>query len=275
MGRAPDRIVGRRPVAEALEAGVPLVRVLIAEGKHPGAERLVERARARGVDVVVVPKRRLDDLSAGVAHQGIVAEAPPYRYVSLEALIWASSRGPEERGRVSRRAAPEGAPALYPPALVLADQITDPHNIGALLRAMDAVGAAGLILGRRRSASVTPAVHKASAGAVEHVPVAQVTNVAQALETLKARGLWAVGLAEDGTVDLYEADLEGPLVLAVGAEGAGLSRLVRERCDTTVLIPMAGRLSSLNVAQAAAVVLFERARRARAGTPSAARDTPG
>lgn len=237
-------------MAEAMAAGVPIQRILVAEGHGPALEELVRQAKDRGIPVSAAPRRELDRLSKGVVHQGVVAESAPYPYRSLEDLI-ATVEEAEQAGRAGD----------YPPPIVVADGLLDPQNLGALVRALDGAGAAGLVIGRRRAAAVTPAVHKASAGAVEHVPVVQVTNLVRTLETLKGRGYWVVGLSERAETSLWQVALNGRIVLAVGSEGKGLGRLLRERCDFLVRIPLKGRLASLNAAQAAAVVLFERLRR--------------
>lgn len=234
---------GRRPVKEALLAGVPVRRLLLAEGRHPGLEELESLAAEAQVPTQRVPKRELDRAAGGAVHQGVAAAVEPFHYRTLADVIDA--------------ALTQGSPVL------LADGISDPQNLGALIRVADAAGAAGLVLPERRAAPVTPAARKASAGAAEHVPIARVTNMARSFDELGRAGLWVVGLAEDAPQELYEADLPSSLALAVGSEGRGLSRLVRERCDLVVRIPMFGRVASLNVAQAAAVALFEWRRRER------------
>jgi 23S rRNA (guanosine2251-2'-O)-methyltransferase len=240
---AEELVFGRRPVREVLLAGVPTRRLIIAEGRHPGLEELETLAAERGIATERVPKRELDRIARGATHQGVVAAVEPFHYRTLADVI--------EAGLA------HGDP------VVLADGVSDPQNVGALIRVVDAAGAAGLVLPERRAAQVTPAARKASAGAAEHVAIARVTNLTRALDEIKRAGMWVVGLADDGPQDLYEADLPTPLALAVGSEGRGLSRLVRERCDLVVRIEMFGRVSSLNVAQAAAVALFEWRRRER------------
>lgn len=245
-----ELVFGRRPVREVLLAGVPTRRLILAEGRHPGLEELESLAAERGIATERVPKRELDHAARGVMHQGVAAAVEPFRYRTLADVIDA--------------ALTEGGP------VVLADGVSDPQNVGALIRVVDAAGAAGLVLPERRAAQVTPAARKASAGAAEHVAIARVTNLARALDEIKRAGLWVVGMAEGGPRELYEADLPSPLALAVGSEGRGLSRLVRERCDLLVRIDTFGSISSLNVAQAAAVALFEWRRRERppkTGTP--------
>lgn len=228
----PHAVPGPRAVAEALAAQRPLSAVLLARPDHA----LGERAAAAGIPVRHASATELDAAAHGVHHQGIVALAPPYAYRALEDL----------RGDL----------------LVALDGITDPQNLGAIARSAEAAGAGGLILPRRRSVQVTPAVEKASAGAVSWLDIAVVPNLVRALADLAEAGLWSVGLDGDAPEDVWACGLlDGPVVVVVGAEGAGLARLTAERCDATVSIPMAGRLASLNASAAAAVVLFEVRRR--------------
>lgn len=250
MSAARDRIVGIRPVEEAIAAGVAIAKILVAEGRHLQLEALVVAATSAHIPVERRPRSELDRLSGGVRHQGVVAEAEPYRYRPLEELIGVAL-GVGEAG------------ASRP--LIVADGISDPQNVGAILRAIEVAGAAGLVVGEHRAAGVTPAARKASAGAADHVAVAKVTNVVRAIEQLKGAGFWILGLEADGDTDLYAADLAGPLGLVVGSEGSGLSRLAREHCDVAVSISMAGSVGSLNVAQSVTVVLFEWRRRRLAG----------
>ncbi len=239
-------LYGRHAVAEALRAGRRHVRrIFLAQGVDRTGilSEIVAGARLVGCPIIETPRERLDD-AVGGNHQGVVAQAAEYPYVDLDQLL-ASSGPTEDR-------------------LFLAlDHLQDVQNLGTLLRTAEAMGVTGVLLPGRRSAGVTPAVVNASAGAVEHVKIALVGNLVQALEALKANGVWAVGLeAAPDARSLAGADLAGPLVLVVGAEGAGLSRLVRERCDWLVQIPMVGRVESLNAAVAGSVVLVA-ARQAR------------
>ncbi len=232
-------IPGRRPVAEALRAGRSLTELLVVEAD----DDLAALARDAGVAVRVRPRAELDDRAGGVLHQGVLAVAPPFAYASLAAL----------RGDL----------------VVVLDGITDPQNLGAIARSAEAAGAAGLVLPKRRSAHVTPAVEKAAAGALSWLPIALVPNLARALAGLAERGLWSVGLAGEARETIWECGLlEGPTALVVGAEGAGLSRLVAERCDATARIPLAGSVESLNASAAAAVALFEVRRRRQDTTNS-------
>ena len=247
---APDRIEGRNPVREALRAGRPVRRVLIAHGipERGTVAEIVAAARSAGVPVERVPRPVLDRIAAGRVHQGVIAEAEPYRYRSWEdAASAATARGET--------------------LLLLAlDGITDPGNLGSLLRSAEAAGTHAVLIPRRRASPVTPVVEKVSAGALEHLPIDRVTNLERALDRCKSTGIWVVGLESEAETTIWDCDLlTEPLVLVVGAEGTGLSRLISERADARVRIPMGGRVGSLNAAVAGAVALFEVRRRRSAG----------
>lgn len=239
-------IVGRRSVQEALRAGRELEKLLVAEGVAKGSVAvLLKNARERGIPVQYVPRNRLDRLTAGANHQGVVAEAAAYRYARLEDLF----RRAEERGES--------------PFFILLDGIEDPHNLGSILRTADAAGAHGVIIPKRRAVGLTYAVGKASAGAVEHIPVVRVTNLPRTAEELKEAGLWIIGSSPEGESDYTEADYTMPLGLVIGSEGRGMSRLMKETCDLLVRLPMAGRVASLNASVAAALLMYEVLRRRR------------
>ena len=237
-------IEGRNAVLESLRSGVTLTRVLIAEGTRPNAaiEEIRRLAAEAGVPVITVPRRELDDRSVRGAHQGVVAEASAFRYAVLDDVL----RATRERERA---------------LVAVLDHVTDPGNLGAVIRTVEVAGGDAVVLPRERAASVGPIVHKASAGATAYLPVVQVPNVAQALETLKRAGFWVAGADERAPEDLWHAPIAGRLALVLGAEGAGLARLTRERCDFLVSIPVVGRVPSLNVAQAASILAFEWVRR--------------
>ncbi len=238
-------LYGRHAVHEALRAGRRRIyRLLLAEGLQPRPilEALSALAEARGIPVLWVPRARLDAVADG--HQGVVAEADPYPYVDLEEAWAESARRPD------------------PPFWLALDCLQDPQNFGTLLRAAEAVGVHAVLFPEHRSARVTPAVVNASAGAVEHLPVAQVTNLVRALEWLQARGVWVVGLQQDPRAIRYDqADLGGPIALVVGNEETGLRALVRRTCDLLIELPMRGRVASLNAAVAGSIALYEIARR--------------
>jgi 23S rRNA (guanosine2251-2'-O)-methyltransferase len=244
-----DHLYGRNSVREALRAGRRSIRrVLVARGTH-GIEALIAEAESRRVVVEIVDRHRLDPLG-GAHHQGVVAEAEPFRYAGLEALL----RPPDTS------------------FLLALDSLQDPQNFGTLLRTAQAVGVDGVLIPEHRAVSVTPAVSNASAGAVEHLQVVRVTNLARSLQQLKQDGVWTFGLAVDAEQPYWAADLGGPIAVVVGSEGSGLGRLVRETCDVLVTIPMAaGSVQSLNASVAGSLVLYEvfRQRRQRSATLSA------
>jgi 23S rRNA (guanosine2251-2'-O)-methyltransferase len=238
-------IEGRNAVREALRAGVPVKRLLVAEGMKPdrGVDETLRLAQQAGVPVQRVARRELDKLSERGAHQGLVAEVAPFRFTPLEQVIVSTADEPR--------------------ALVVAlDHVTDPGNLGAIVRTAEVAGAAAVVAPERRSAAVTPAAYKAAAGAFAYLPVVQETNLVRALGKLKAAGFWVAGADSRAEHSAWEAPLDGRLVLVMGAEGEGLSRLVREACDFLVRLPQTGRVDSLNVAQAAAVLMYEWVRRA-------------
>ena len=219
--------------------------MLIADGAH-GLDTLVAEARKRHIPFEVHDRRDLDR-RAGDHHQGVVAEAEPFTYAHLDEVLASA----DERGQ--------------PPLLLALDSLQDPQNFGTLLRTAQAVGTHGVLVPEHRAVGVTPAVSNASAGAVEHLRVARVTNLARALGQLKSRGVWVYGLAVDAGADYWDVDLSGPLALVVGSEGSGLGRLVRETCDVLVRIPMAdGAIQSLNASVAGSLVLYEAFRQRRA-----------
>jgi 23S rRNA (guanosine2251-2'-O)-methyltransferase len=242
-------IYGRQPVRESLRAGRrQIYRVLLAEGlKHTGIVReILALARQAGIPAQGVNRRELDRLGDDANHQGIAAEVSGYPYAGLTNLLGAAQEA--------------SAPAF----LLLLDHLQDPQNLGSLLRSAEAVGVHGVVIPERRAAGVTPAAVRASAGAAEHVQVALVTNLVQAMESLQGEGLWLAGLEANPEALLYtQADLSGPLGLVVGSEGQGLARLVRETCDFVIRLPLYGQVESLNAAVAGAIALYE-ARRQRA-----------
>lgn len=230
---------------EALRSGATLKRVQLARGiKADDAVReIMSLARAAGIQVEEVDRSVLDRESERGRHQGVAAIAPDFRYASL-AEVLARAAGKERS------------------IIVALDHVTDPGNFGAVIRSAECAGADGVVVAERRSAPVTAVVHKASAGATSHLPVARVSNLVRALEELKQQGYWVAGASEHARDSLWDAPLEGRIVLVLGSEGTGLSRLVSETCDFTVSIPLVGEVGSLNVAQAATVLLFEWVRRA-------------
>ncbi|HEX9242404.1 MAG TPA: 23S rRNA (guanosine(2251)-2'-O)-methyltransferase RlmB [Anaeromyxobacter sp.] len=240
-------VYGLNPVRELLRASAEVSELWLAEGGTRGAafaelERLARRAEAK---VRAAPRAKLDRLAGTDRHQGVVAVVADFRYAELEELL--------EAAKASGR----------PPLLVVLDGVEDPHNLGAIIRSALALGAHGVVIPKDRAVGVTPAVAKASAGAVEKIPLARVTNVAQCLEGLKEAGIWSVALAADGDRPLAALDLRGPTALVLGSEGEGLRPLVRRTCDLAAKIPMMGDLDSLSVSASAAVALYEAARQRR------------
>lgn len=246
---AAETVVGRNAVVEALRGGVPATTLYVAPGldRDPRVREAVTAAGKVGVALLEVSRGELDRLTTGAAHQGVALQVPPYSYTELDDLFATAEQ------------------AAQPALLVGLDGITDPHNLGAVVRSTAAFGGHGVVLPERRAATITAAAWKASAGAAARLPVCRVTNLVRALRSAQERGLFVVGLAADGTADLDDLELAAdPLMLVVGAEGRGLGRLVAQTCDLTLRIPMAGPVESLNASVAAAVALAEVARRRRA-----------
>ena len=233
-------IEGRNAVIEALRSGETIDKIYLAKGETDKTlGHIASRAREKGIVVVEADRRKLDGMSRTHAHQGVIALAAMREYVTVQSLLDTA----EEKGEA--------------PLLVVCDEISDPHNLGAILRTAECAGAHGVIIPKRRSAGLTAVVAKTSAGAVSHLPVARVANLPSLLKRLKEEGLWIFGSAADGTTSLYAADLKGPAALVIGSEGSGMSRLVSETCDFLVRIPMRGKLNSLNASAAAAILLYE------------------
>ncbi|MBQ2780984.1 MAG: 23S rRNA (guanosine(2251)-2'-O)-methyltransferase RlmB [Clostridia bacterium] len=239
--RQEEWIVGRNAVAEALRAGRAIDRLLVAKGDRNGRILpLVAQCRERGIPIKETDARRLDEL-CGTNHQGIAAVAACKAYATVEDILALAA----ERGE--------------PPFVILCDELEDPHNLGAILRTAEAAGAHGVIIPKRRSVGLTGAVYKASAGAVEYVPVARVTNLTDTIRDLKKLGLWIYGLDMDGE-NWCQTNLTGGVGVVVGSEGHGIGRLVREQCDGVLSLPMKGQINSLNASVATGIVLYEIAR---------------
>ncbi len=235
-------ICGRNAVRELLATGRDVDKLFVARGEREGAAvPIVAEAIARHIPVIEADRKKLDALCGHSRHQGVVALAAERDYASLDDILaLAASRG-------------------EPPFLVLCDGIEDPHNLGAIIRSAECAGAHGIVIPKRRAVGLTSVVAKASAGAIEHLPIAKVANLSAAIDELKKKGLWIYAADMDGQA-YYETDLSGALALVLGNEGAGISRLVREKCDFVVSIPLYGKVNSMNVSAAAAVLLCETAR---------------
>ena len=236
-------IEGRNAVIEALRTETAIDKIYLAKGETDKTlGHIASRAREAGIVVVEADRRKLDNMSRTHAHQGVIALAAVREYVSVQSLLDIAAQKGE------------------PPLIVVCDEISDPHNLGAILRTAECAGAHGVIIPKRRSAGLTAIVAKTSAGAVSYMPVARVANISATLKDLKKEGVWVFGTAAEGTTTLYDADLKGPAAIVIGSEGDGMTRLVRENCDFLVSIPMKGRISSLNASAAAAILLYEAAR---------------
>jgi 23S rRNA (guanosine2251-2'-O)-methyltransferase len=237
---AEDRIEGRNAVIEALRAGRAIDKIYIAKGEvDQTLGHIASKAREKGVVVVECDRRKLDFMSKTHAHQGVIALCAVRDTCSIDDIFAIA----EERGE--------------PPFVIVCDEISDPHNLGAIIRSAECVGAHGVVIPKRRSAGLTAVVDKAAAGAAEHMAIARVPNLTAAMEELKKAGLWIYGTAAEGASPMWKTDLTGPIAIVIGSEGDGMSRLVREHCDFTVSIPLRGQISSLNASAAAAVLMYE------------------
>ena len=237
------QLEGRNALTEALRSGRTIDKVFIAAGETDrGLQRLAAQAKEVGAVVVPVDRRKLDAMSTTRAHQGVIALAAAREYYSVDDLLQEAV----DRGEA--------------PLLVICDELSDPHNLGAIIRSAECAGAHGVIIPKRRSVGLTAVVAKASAGAVEYIKVARVTNINATIEELKEKGVWIFGTAAEGSVPMYQADLTVPAAIVIGSEGEGMSRLVQKNCDVTVHIPMKGRITSLNASAAASILLYEAVR---------------
>ena len=233
-----EYIAGRNAVGEALRSGRPIDHLIVAKGERGGSiSVLIARCRERGVPVKEVDRRRLDSL-CGSNHQGIAAVAACKAYATLDDLFDLADARRE------------------PPLFVVCDELEDPHNLGAIIRTAEAAGADGVIIPKRRSATVNPTVFKTSAGAAAWIKIARVSNLVDTIKTLKKHGVWVYGAEADGT-PIDKADLSGALALVIGSEGFGLGKLVRENCDVVLSLPMFGKVNSLNASVCAGILMYE------------------
>ena len=240
------QLEGRNALTEALRAGRTIDKVFIADGDTDrGLQRLAAEAKEAGAVIVPVDRRKLDQMSFTRSHQGVIALAAAHDYYTIDDIL--------------EEAASRGENAL----IVICDELSDPHNLGAIMRSAECAGAHGVIIPKRRSVGLTATVAKASAGAVEYMKVARVTNINNAISELKEKGVWIYGTAAEGSIPMYKADLTGPAAIVIGNEGDGMSQLVRKNCDMLVHIPMQGRISSLNASAAASILLYEAVRQRR------------
>ena len=235
-----DVIEGRNAVIEALRAGRAIDKIYIAKGDvDKTLGHIASKGREKGIVVVECDRRKLDFMSQTHAHQGVIALAAVREYCSIDDIFALA----DERGEK--------------PFIIVCDEISDGHNLGAIIRSAECAGAHGIIIPKRRSAGLTAIVDKASAGAAEHMLIARVANLPAAIKELKSRGLWVYGTAADGQNDLWHTDFSGAVALVIGSEGDGMGRLVKENCDFVVSLPMKGQVSSLNASNAAAITMYE------------------
>ena len=231
---------GKNPVLEALRSGREMNKVWIAEGvKKAGVAELLQLAKEAGIIVQFVPKNKIDQLTDGAVHQGIAASVAAYRYAEIDELFELAAKRNED------------------PFFLILDELEDPHNLGSILRTADATGVHGVIIPKRRAVGLTGVVAKTSTGAIEHIPVARVTNLAQTVEDLKKRGVWIAGTDAKGSADYRRMDAKLPLAIIIGSEGKGMSRLLKEKCDFLYNMPMVGHVTSLNASVAAAILMYE------------------
>lgn len=235
-----EYIAGRHSVQEALRSGRTIHKLFIAEqAQKQQLSPIFAEAKKLGVIIQTVDKRKLDQLVQDIPHQGVVAQVTAYEYIELEELI--------TQAQASGK----------PPFLLILDEIEDPHNLGSILRTADCAGVHGVIIPKRRSVGLTATVSKTSAGAIEYVPVARVTNIAQTIERLKEVGIWVAGTDVAGEQSVYQADFKIPIAIVIGNEGKGIGRLIKEKCDFLVTLPMHGQINSLNASVAASVLMYE------------------
>ncbi|MDD5126651.1 MAG: 23S rRNA (guanosine(2251)-2'-O)-methyltransferase RlmB [Dehalococcoidales bacterium] len=245
-----DIIVGRNPVIEALKSGRPINKVLLSRNseRHSAIAEILRLTHGKGIPVEYVFSSTLDEVSPTITHQGVLAYAAVKGYASMEDLL-AVSRDKNE-----------------PPLYCILDGVEDPQNLGAIIRTAEASGIHGIIIRARRAVGLTAAVARASAGAVEYVPVARVNNIAQSIETLKKEQVWVIGIEKEGHTDYTQVDYKIPTAIVIGGEGKGLSDLVKKRCDYLAAIPMVGKITSLNASIAAALVMYEALRQRNSST---------
>ncbi|AAU21744.1 MULTISPECIES: 23S rRNA (guanosine(2251)-2'-O)-methyltransferase RlmB [Bacillus] len=239
MSQQHDYVIGKNAVIETLKSGRELYKLWMAENTVKGqAQQVVDLAAKNGVTIHYVPRKKLDQMVSG-QHQGVVAQVAAYEYAELDDLFQKAEDRNEQ------------------PFILVLDEIEDPHNLGSIMRTADAVGAHGIVIPKRRAVGLTTTVAKASTGAIEHIPVVKVTNLSRTLEEMKGRGIWVVGTDASGQQDYRSLDGNMPLALVIGSEGKGMGRLVKEKCDFLIRLPMAGKVTSLNASVAAGLLMYE------------------
>ena len=238
-----NQLEGRNALTEALRSGRTIDKVFIAAGETDrGLQHLAAQAKEAGAVVVPVDRRKLNAMSTTGAHQGVIALAAAREYASIDDILQVAADRNEA------------------PLIVICDELSDPHNLGAIIRSAECAGAHGVIIPKRRSVGLTATVAKTSAGALEYMKVAKVTNLVNTIDELKKKGVWIFGTAAEGSVPMYQADLTGPAAIVIGSEGEGMSRLVQKSCDMTVHIPLKGHITSLNASASASILLYEAVR---------------
>ncbi|RIX47911.1 23S rRNA (guanosine(2251)-2'-O)-methyltransferase RlmB [Paenibacillus nanensis] len=241
-----ELIAGKHPVLEALRSGREINKIWIAEGAQKSlSQPITTEAKKQGIVVQFVDKRKLDSMAPGITHQGVIAQAAAFAYVEVEDILNAAQSINET------------------PFILLLDEIEDPHNLGSILRTAECTGVHGVVIPKRRSAGLTATVLKTSAGAAEHVPVARVTNLAQTIDRLKEAGVWVAGTDVSAKQDVFKTKFDMPLAIVIGNESKGMGRLIKEKCDFLVKLPMLGQLNSLNASVAAGVLMYEVVRQRR------------
>jgi 23S rRNA (guanosine2251-2'-O)-methyltransferase len=234
-----EYIIGKNPVIEALKSERDIHKIWIAEGSQRGAmQQIIQMAKQAKVIVQFVPKKKIDQMVQG-NHQGVIAQVAAYQYADIDDLFKRAEEKQED------------------PFFLILDEIEDPHNLGSIMRTADATGAHGIIIPKRRAVGLTATVAKASTGAIEYIPVARVTNLTRTIEELKERGIWIVGTDAKGTDDYRNLDGNMPIGLVIGSEGKGISRLIKEKCDFLIRLPMGGKVTSLNASVAAGLLMYE------------------
>ncbi|RLQ91781.1 23S rRNA (guanosine(2251)-2'-O)-methyltransferase RlmB [Falsibacillus albus] len=234
-----EYISGKNPVIEALKSDRDINKIWIAEGSQKGQmQQIISLAKETRVFVQFVPKKKIDQMVEG-NHQGVVAQVAAYDYADIDDLF----KNAESKGE--------------PPFFIILDELEDPHNLGSIMRTADAIGAHGIVIPKRRAVGLTGAVAKASTGAIEYIPVARVTNLARTIDEMKDRGIWVFGTDAKGSEDYRKMDGSIPLALVIGSEGKGMGRLIREKCDFLIHLPMVGKVTSLNASVAASLLMYE------------------
>lgn len=235
-----NMIEGRNPVIEALKAERDIDKILVSKGNKEGSiKKIISIAKEKKILIQYVDRNKLNQLSESRAHQGVIAFVAAYKYYEIEDIIESARNKNED---------------IF---LIILDEINDPHNLGSIIRTANACGVHGVIIPKRRAVGLTAVVAKTSAGAIEYVPVSKVTNLSRTIDYLKGQGIWVIGADMEGENVHYKSDLSGNVALVIGSEGKGISRLVKEKCDFLVKLPMKGQLSSLNASVAASVLMYE------------------